>query len=116
MQAHAARIGMWSAVACLVLAAAGEVLPGADAIAAVDVNKILGQPMLFLGALDLFVAVMLGQVVLGEHLAVNPRTALVLGIALAAIAAATIALGRDEGAYEEELEAAARHQTAKQSS
>ena len=66
--------------------------------------------------LEPVVAVMLGQVVLGEHLAVNPRTALVLGIALAAMAAATIALGRDEGAYEEELEAAARHQTAKQSS
>lgn len=58
--------------------------------------------------LEPVVAVMLGQVVLGEHLAVTPRTALVLGIALAAMAAATIALGRDEGAYEEELEAAAR--------
>ena len=55
--------------------------------------------------LEPIVAVLLGQVVLGEHLTVNPRTALVLGIALAAMAAATIALGRDEGAYEEELEA-----------
>jgi drug/metabolite transporter (DMT)-like permease len=55
--------------------------------------------------LEPVVAVLLGQVVLGEHLTVNPPTALVLGIALAAMAAATIALGRDEGAYEEELEA-----------
>ena len=61
--------------------------------------------------LEPVVAVLLGQVVLGEHLTVNPRTALVLGMALAAMAAATIALGRDEGAYEEELEAAARHRT-----
>lgn len=61
--------------------------------------------------LEPLVAVLLGQVVLGEHLAVNPRTALVLGMALAAMAAATIALGRDEGAYEEELEAATRHRT-----
>lgn len=58
--------------------------------------------------LEPVVAVMLGQVVLGEKLAVNPPTAVVLGVALAAMAAATIALGRDEGAYEEELEAARR--------
>ena len=55
--------------------------------------------------LEPVVAVLLGQIVLGEHLVVNPPTAVVLGIALAAMAAATIALGRDEGAYEEELEA-----------
>ena len=62
--------------------------------------------------LEPVVAVALGQVILGEHLAVNPPTAIVLGIALAAMAAATIALGRDEGAYEEELEA--RKATARQ--
>jgi drug/metabolite transporter (DMT)-like permease len=55
--------------------------------------------------LEPVVAVLLGQIVLGEHLAVNPPTGVVLGIALAVMAAATIALGRDEGAYEEELEA-----------
>ena len=55
--------------------------------------------------LEPVVAVLLGQVILGEHLIVNPPTAVVLGIALAAMAAATIALGRDEGAYEEQLEA-----------
>ena len=55
--------------------------------------------------LEPVVAVALGQVILGEHLVVNPKTAVVLGVALAAMAAATIALGRDEGAYEEELEA-----------
>jgi len=55
--------------------------------------------------LEPVVAVLLGQVVLGEYLTANPPTAVILGIALAAMAAATIALGRDEGAYEEELEA-----------
>ena len=55
--------------------------------------------------LEPVVAVLLGQVILGEHLIVNPPTAVVLGIALAAMAAATLALGRDEGAYEEQLEA-----------
>lgn len=57
--------------------------------------------------LEPVVAVLLGQVVLGEHLAVNTTSAIVLGIAVAAMTAATIALGRDEGAYEDELEAAA---------
>ncbi len=80
MQAHAARIGMWSAVACLILAAAGEVLPGADAIAAMDVNKIMGQPLLFLGALDLFTATMLGLGVVSFYPFVRFRAALGLGL------------------------------------
>ena len=53
------------------------------------------------------VAVLLGQVVLGEHLAVNTPSAIALSLAVCAMAAATIALGRDEGAYEDELEAVA---------
>ena len=80
MQAHAARIGMWSAVACLVLASAGEVLPGADAIAAVDVNKILGQPLIFLGAMDLFIATMLGLGVVSFYPIVRFRAALGIGL------------------------------------
>jgi hypothetical protein len=80
MQAQAARIGMWSAVVCLVLAAAGEILPGADAIAAMDVNKILSQPLVFLGGIDLFVAVMLGLGVLSFYPLVRFRAALGLGL------------------------------------
>jgi drug/metabolite transporter (DMT)-like permease len=52
-------------------------------------------------------AVLLGQVVLGEHLLVTTTSAIVLGAAVAAMTAATIALGRDEGAYEDQLEAEA---------
>ncbi|MCW1957003.1 MAG: DMT family transporter [Mycobacterium sp.] len=55
--------------------------------------------------LEPMVAVMLGQVVLGEHLEVGTRSAVALGVAVAAMTAATIALGRDEGAYEDQLEA-----------
>jgi GYF domain 2 len=80
MQAHAARIGMWSAVACLVLAAAGEVLPVADAIAAMDLNKILAQPLVFLGGADLFIAVMLGLGVVQFYPMVRFRAALGLGL------------------------------------
>jgi drug/metabolite transporter (DMT)-like permease len=65
--------------------------------------------------LEPIVAVLLGQVILGEHLTVSPPTAVVLGMALAAMAAATITLGRDEGAYEEELEAGRKTQAARRS-
>lgn len=58
--------------------------------------------------LEPVVAVLLGEVVLGEHLAVSKPAAVVLAIALGAMAAATVALGRDEGAYEDELEAGVR--------
>jgi drug/metabolite transporter (DMT)-like permease len=56
--------------------------------------------------LEPVIAVALGAVVLGEHMTVNGVKAAAIAVALAAMAAATIALGRDEGALEEELEAA----------
>jgi drug/metabolite transporter (DMT)-like permease len=58
--------------------------------------------------LEPVVAVLLGEVVLGEQLNVSTPAAVVLGVAAVAMTAATVALGRDEGAYEEELEAAVR--------
>jgi threonine/homoserine efflux transporter RhtA len=58
------------------------------------------------------VAVLLGAVVLGEHLDVSRVDAAVLTISTVAMAAATIALGRDEGAYEEQLEAAMARRSA----
>ena len=61
--------------------------------------------------LEPVIAVLLGQVVLGEHLDVGTPTAVALGFALAVMAIATVALGRDEGAYEDELDAAARRAT-----
>jgi threonine/homoserine efflux transporter RhtA len=62
--------------------------------------------------LEPVVAVLLGQVILGEHLAVSTASAIALGIATAAMAVATVALGRDEGAFEDELEAAAARRPA----
>jgi drug/metabolite transporter (DMT)-like permease len=56
--------------------------------------------------LEPVIAVVLGAVVLGEHLDVSRVDAVLLTISTVSMAAATIALGRDEGAYEEELEAA----------
>lgn len=58
--------------------------------------------------LEPVVAVLLGEVLLGEHLAVSKPSAVVLAVVVGAMAAATIALGRDEGAWEDELEASVR--------
>ena len=80
MQAHAARIGMWSVVVILVLAAAGEMLPAADAIAALDINKIIAQPLVFLGVLDLFIATMVGLGVVSFYPLVRFRAAAGLGL------------------------------------
>jgi drug/metabolite transporter (DMT)-like permease len=53
--------------------------------------------------LEPMVAVVLGAVVLGEHLNVGRWDAVALAVSTLAMAAGTIALGRDEGAYEERL-------------
>lgn len=53
--------------------------------------------------LEPVVAVLLGTVVLGEHVEASPAEAVPLAIAVVAMAAATIALGRGAGAYEEQL-------------
>ena len=56
--------------------------------------------------LEPLVAVSLGVIVLGEALTVSdPASIALLAVAVAAMAAAAIALGRDEGAFEEALEA-----------
>ncbi|MBV9513166.1 MAG: DMT family transporter [Mycobacteriaceae bacterium] len=55
--------------------------------------------------LEPVVAVLLGALVLNEHLTVSGYETIALPLTIAAMAAATIALGRDEGAYEEQLEA-----------
>ncbi|MEZ0339428.1 DMT family transporter [Mycobacterium sp. pV006] len=53
--------------------------------------------------LEPMIAVLLGAVVLGENLDVGRWDALALAVSTAAMVAGTIALGRDEGAYEEAL-------------
>ena len=56
--------------------------------------------------LEPLVAVVLGAVVLGEHMDVNGIKAVAITVALVAMLAATVALGREEGALEAQLEAA----------
>jgi drug/metabolite transporter (DMT)-like permease len=79
------------------------------------VATMLQQSALHAGALQVsvptmlvlepVVAVVLGVVVLGEELAVGGIATAALPLAVVAMAAATVALGRDEGALEEQLHA-----------
>jgi drug/metabolite transporter (DMT)-like permease len=62
--------------------------------------------------LEPVVAVMLGAALLGEKLDAGPYEAIALTIAVAAMTTATIALGRDEGAYKAELEMKAAREAA----
>jgi len=55
--------------------------------------------------LEPVVAVSLGSLVLNEHLSVHGYETIALPITIAVMTVATIMLGRDEGAYEEQLEA-----------
>lgn len=57
--------------------------------------------------LEPVVAVALGAAVLGEHLDIHGWETVPLAVAGAVMFAATVALGRNEGAYEQRLEAAA---------
>jgi drug/metabolite transporter (DMT)-like permease len=59
--------------------------------------------------LEPVVAVLLGTIVLNEQMSVSGYEMVVLPITVAAMVAATIALGRDEGAYEDQLEAELTH-------
>jgi drug/metabolite transporter (DMT)-like permease len=54
--------------------------------------------------LEPVVAVLLGAIVLGEELEAGRYEAIALTVAVVAMAAATVALGREEGAYEEGLD------------
>lgn len=54
--------------------------------------------------LEPVVAILLGALVLGEELEAGRMEAIVLTLAVAAMTVATVALARDEGAYEAELE------------
>lgn len=98
---------------------AGAVLssPGVYLLVVVGVIAVLLQQSAFhagslqtsvptMLVLEPLVAVVLGAVVLGEHMDVNGVKAVAITVALLAMAAATVALGREEGALEAELEAA----------
>lgn len=79
--ARAARIGMLAAIATCVLAAAGEILPGAEVITAFSPDKLLAHPLVVLGAADVAIAVLLGLGMVTIYPLVRFRAALGLGVA-----------------------------------
>jgi threonine/homoserine efflux transporter RhtA len=62
--------------------------------------------------LEPVVAVVLGALLLGEEFDAGGYEAIALALAVVAMTAATVALGRDEGAYEAELEIKAARRAA----
>jgi hypothetical protein len=78
--ARAARIGMWGMVLTLVLAAGGEILPGSAELMSMEGEKLLTQPLVILGVLDLALAVFLGLGMTSLYPFIRFRAALGLGL------------------------------------
>jgi len=78
--ARAAKIGMWAAILTLVVSAAGEILPGTDALMSMDPAKIIVQPLVILGTVDVVLAVLLGLGMTSLYPLVRFRAMLGLGI------------------------------------
>lgn len=78
-QARAAAVGAWCIVAMLIVAAIGELLPSIDLITNFQSTKLLEEPLVILGALDLLLAIMLGLGVTQFYPLVRFRAALALG-------------------------------------
>ena len=78
--ARAARLGMWGAILALVLAAAGEILPGAAALMSMELTQLLENPFAVIGALDLVLAVLLGLGMTNLYPLVRFRAALGFGL------------------------------------
>lgn len=77
--ARAAAIGRYGAIAALVCAAVGEVVPSTEVVLAFDPAKLFTHPLVILGALDLLLAVVLALGVVSLYPFVRFRAALGLG-------------------------------------
>jgi hypothetical protein len=78
--ARAARIGMIGATVALLAAAAGEILPATEALTSMDPAKILAQPLVILGVIDIFLVVLLALGTAAIYPFVRFRAALGLGL------------------------------------
>jgi hypothetical protein len=77
---RAARVGMIASIVALVAAAAGEILPGVDALISMDGAKLLAQPLVILGVVDIVLAVLLGLGMVTLYPLVRFRAALGFGL------------------------------------
>lgn len=79
--ARAAKIGMIGAIFTLVLSAAAGILPSTEALMSMDPAKLLAQPLVVLGVVDLALAVLLGLGMTTLYPFVRFRAALGCGLA-----------------------------------
>jgi len=77
--ARAAKIGMWAAIAGLLLSAVGEILPSVDVVMTADPAKIAMHPLVIFGALDVGLALLLILGVISLYPFVRFRAALGFG-------------------------------------
>ncbi len=78
--ARAARLAMWGAIASLVFSAAATILPGTDTLFAMTGEKLLRQPLVLLGVIDLGLAVLLGLGMTALYPLIRFRAALGIGL------------------------------------
>ena len=77
---RAAKIGMWAAIFTFVVSAAGEILPGVDALMSLDPEQLIQHPLVLLGAVDVVLAVLLGLGMVNLYPFVRFRAALGFGL------------------------------------
>jgi hypothetical protein len=78
--ARAARIGMFGALISLVAAAAAEILPSTDTLVAMTPSKLLANPLVALGVIDIALAVLLALGMVTLYPFFRFRAALGLGL------------------------------------
>ena len=78
--ARAAKVGMWSIIITFVISAAGEILPGVDALLSMETAQIIAHPLVLLGAVDVVLAVLLGLGMVSLYPFVRFRAALGFGL------------------------------------
>jgi hypothetical protein len=76
---RAAKIGLYACTLFLFVAAASELLPSIDILTTFNINKMVGQPLIFLGALDLVLGLLLLLQMVTLYPLVRFRAALGLG-------------------------------------
>jgi len=77
---RAAKIGMWAAIVILVVSAAGEILPGTDALMSMEPDQIVVHPLVVLGSIDVIFAVLLGLGMTNIYPMIRFRAALGFGL------------------------------------
>jgi hypothetical protein len=78
--ARAAKLGMYGALVTLVLAAAAEILPGTDALMSMTSAKVLAQPLVILGVIDIALAILLALGMMSLYPFIRFRAALGFGL------------------------------------